>query len=153
MNLLVFLVAFVSLRNLPSDYPSYTSFFLLHPHFRGSFPNLPSSFAVFSLFFLSCSFVATRTPLSVAQRKKLVQNGRTELILRARKAKGGPPSLELHGALAITPAKRESPRQSFCERLLNIRTRVVGIPLRDGAAVSAYRRGNVRAYQLNLSQF
>jgi len=90
----------------------------------------------FSFFFSLCH---PYTPL--APGKKFVRNGRTELILRARKAKGGPPSLELHGALAITPAKRGSSRQSFCERLLNIRTRVVGIPLHDSVAMSAYRRG------------
>lgn len=61
-------------------------------------------------------------PFGRVWTKKLVQNGRTELILRARKAKGGPSSLELHGALAIMLAKRELLRQSSCKRLLNIRT-------------------------------
>lgn len=132
VNSLVFLVAFVSLQNLPSVSLLHI-FFFLHPHFRGSFPNLPSSFIVFLPFFFSSPPVH---PAQSHRRKSSCgTDGRTELILRARKAKGGPPSLELHGALAITPAKRGSSRQSFCKRLLNIRTRVVGIPLRDSGDV------------------
>lgn len=133
-NSLVFPVA---LQDFPSTVLllfSYTPFPLLHlPLLRGSLPNLPFSIVVsFFLSFFSFSSPPP-PPLSFSapvrprvRRKKLERNGRMELILRARKAKGGPPSLELHGALAITLAKRGPPRRSLCNRLLNIRTRVVG---------------------------
>lgn len=57
-------------------------------------------------------------PFGRVRTKKLAQNGRTELILRARKAKGGPPSLEFHGALAIMPVKRGLLRQELLQAIV-----------------------------------
>jgi len=90
VNLLVFLIV-----PLPSSLIRCLFRIFLRFYFLGSLFNPLSFFSRIFLFFLSPavhSFGRVRT-------KKLVQDGRTELILRARKAKGGPPSLEFHGAL------------------------------------------------------
>lgn len=77
------------------------------------------------LLFLDLSSLGRRRTLAKAGNEGTSEpeDGRTELILGARKAKGGPTALEFHGALAIT-SSREGDRpgeRAFCNRLLNIR--------------------------------
>lgn len=87
-------------------------------------------FLILSLIDLSSSlclvFFCFFVLLDFMRRRELMRNGRTELIFRAgEKQKARLSSLEFYRVLAITPAKRGS-RRSFCKRLLNIQTWIVG---------------------------